>query len=338
MAEMLQCNMDNVFDTVLGNLQLILDELHGGETRRQIGEHFKLEDFWIKIGQVFKSISKEATKLSVLFSKPPVPTVEECQSMLNSLEMNAVALISVFYGLPKNRGIVLRKSTKQAVVNIVEAVQLLVSKIKTNQYQSSESQLQSTGSVWEVCDLFDSLPKNNKTAVLIKINQVKDLVKDAVLELEEAVVSDSQGDDWQGFEDLGLDNSNENYTWSEKDKDVLLSCIGLLKVTRTCLKKVTLALKENAQWEEEHHVAQLDDIADICLTVSPAVDELAESLYPPMKYENVTIRTDHLAGISRNLLDRTKSSHICTEGDMSWIEFLYKAIDHNLEKISGCII
>ncbi|XP_033112320.1 cyclin-D1-binding protein 1 homolog isoform X2 [Anneissia japonica] len=332
-----QHNLDNIFDTLLANIQLIIDELHGGETNRQPDEHFKLDDFWIKMGQVFRSVSKEATKLSLLFSKPPIPSVEETQSMLSSLEMNAVALLSVFYSLPKHRGIVLRNSTKHAVGNIVETVKVLVTKIKNSKYEFSESELQSTGSVWEVCDLFDDLPMNNKAAVIIKMNEVKDLVKDAMTELEEAETADSHGDDWQGFEDLvGPDSSNED-TWSEKDKDVLLACIGLLKVTRSCLKKVTATLKKNGQWEEDQHVAQLDDIADICEKISPCVDELAEALYPPLTHENVTKKIEQLTSVLRNLLERTKSSHICSEEDRTWIDFLFNAIDHNLDKINGAI-
>ena len=50
---------------------------------------------------------------------------------------------------------------------------------------SSDSQLRSTGNVWERCDVFKTLPRNNQDAVLVGMRATGGLVKDALEEIEE---------------------------------------------------------------------------------------------------------------------------------------------------------
>lgn len=56
-------------------------------------------------GDVFKAVSHEATKLSLAYSKPPVPSNEECESLLASVEKTVLALLHVYSNLPKSAGI-----------------------------------------------------------------------------------------------------------------------------------------------------------------------------------------------------------------------------------------
>ena len=65
-----------------------------------------------------------------------------------------------------------------------------------------------------------------------------------------------------------------------------------MKASRSCIKKLHGALKKNGQLTTEDSRLQLDDLADRLKVLSPAVDEVASCLYPPIihsvVYENVS--------------------------------------------------
>ena len=84
-------------------------------------------------------------------------------------------------------------------------------------------------------------------------------------------------------------------TWSEADRELIGPSLGLMKASRSCIKKLHGALKKNGQLTTEDSRLQLDDLADRLKVLSPAVDEVASCLYPPIihsvVYENVSIST-----------------------------------------------
>lgn len=102
----------------------------------------------------------------------------------------------------------------------------------------------------------------------------------------QAVDSGGIGDDLDELlgEDVGSDNEN---TWSERDKTLLGPCLGLLKASKSLIKKTKDTVKKNACCNSEQTVTQLDDLADLVDRLSPAVDELASSLYPPLHYQTL---------------------------------------------------
>ena len=91
-------------------------------------------------------------------------------------------------------------------------------------------------------------------------------------------------DDLLSSEGCPPDNQD---TWSAADRELLAPSIGLLKATKSCLKKIRGAVKKTGSCKGEATVSQLDDIADKVQVVSPAVDDLVASLYAPMKHEVV---------------------------------------------------
>ncbi|XP_033625934.1 cyclin-D1-binding protein 1 homolog [Asterias rubens] len=333
---MASSQLDNIFETFLENLDLVVSKLKEEDSPRPTSSDFSLEEFWKKLGAVFESVSAEATKLALWFSKPPLPKPTECQSLIASVEMSAIALVSVFYGLPKEKGLTLRKGTRQTVIGAIEGIRSLAHQIKQDHYQSSDSQLRSTGNVWERCDVFKTLPRNNQDAVLVGMRATGGLVKDALEEIEElqAMDGESQG----GWEDLdrisGEPSSDSQESWNPQDKALLPPCTGLVKASRSCIKKVSSTLKANGQWEEAESIAQLDDLGEISQRISPAVDEMVMCLYPPIRHADVRQNANKLAEVLLQLLSRAKTSHITKDEDSTWLTFLSKAVDHNLEKIT----
>lgn len=84
---------------------------------------------------------------------------------------------------------------------------------------------------------------------------------------------------------LGISNSSSqnDHHWSENDKTIIQYCLGLIKCSKSLLKKTKTAVNTNGDCSTEANVAQLDDLADHVERLSPVVDELASCVYPPLR-------------------------------------------------------
>uniref|UniRef100_A0A3Q3ER21 Cyclin D-type binding-protein 1 n=1 Tax=Labrus bergylta TaxID=56723 RepID=A0A3Q3ER21_9LABR len=273
-----------------------------GESNESDGA-FNLSNFWDTLNQAVKSVSQEATKLSLAFSKPPLPSQ---QKLSDSMMKSILTLSTVYYWLPKSQGVSLRRKIRDATGEVLEGVAQLVEVILSSPLQSlTQEQLTSTGGVWSACDQFPQLPQDNKAAVLVVLSDQIGVVKDAIEEIEQAQdpFSDVLDDEQGGDEPRG----NQDTYWSEKDRLVIGPCQGLMKASAACLRKLTSAVRANGDVGTLQNLAQLDDLADISKEISPSVDDLALCLYPPMDY----------SGVENNFLDG--------------------AVDHNLQKAKELI-
>nr|XP_033770652.1 cyclin-D1-binding protein 1 isoform X2 [Geotrypetes seraphini] len=258
---------------VLQNLVRTLRSLLGRireEEARENNEVFNQQCFWDTLGQTFKVISQEATKLSLAFSKPPLPLVEDCQKLSEGLQNAVLAAATMYCWLPKSQGMTLRKSIRGAIAEVVDGTIQLIEVILSTPLQSlSQEQLMTTGGVWESCEQVSCLPRDNRASVLLVITEYLGVVKDALEEMEQA-----QADNMNPFNDVLEDEelgapSNQDAYWSEADQQLLAPCMGLMKASKACLKKVIAAVKAHGKADTPEHVAQLDDLADIANEVSP---------------------------------------------------------------------
>uniref|UniRef100_A0A673A8Q8 Cyclin D-type binding-protein 1 n=1 Tax=Sphaeramia orbicularis TaxID=375764 RepID=A0A673A8Q8_9TELE len=316
---------------LLNSIQCIRDRVRDGESNTSDGA-FNLSNFWGTLNQAVKSVSQEVTKISLAFSKPPLPSLQGCQT-------SVLTLSTVYYWLPKSQGVTLRRQIRDATVEVLEGVSQLVEVILSSPLQSlTQDQLTSTGTVWSACDQFTQLPQDNKAAVLVVLSAQTGVVKDALEEIEQAL-SDAQDpfsdvlDDDEGEEPRG----NQDTYWSDKDRQVIGPCQGLMKASTACLRKLTSAVKANGDVTSAQTLAQLDDLADMGKGVSPSVDDLALSLYPPMDYSSVENNVSKLAALLKKLLQIIRSSHVCGEAELVWVQFLDGAVDHNLHKARDLI-
>uniref|UniRef100_A0A3Q4MTC9 Cyclin D-type binding-protein 1 n=1 Tax=Neolamprologus brichardi TaxID=32507 RepID=A0A3Q4MTC9_NEOBR len=287
-----------------------------GESNESDGA-FNLSNFWDTLNQAVKAVSQEATKLSLAFSKPPLPSQQDGEKLAESIMKSILTLSTVYYWLPKSQGLALRRLVRDATVEVLEGVAQLVEVIMSSPLESlSQEQLMSTGGVWSACDQFPQLSKDNKAAVVVVLSCEVRVVKDAIEEIEQALAegedpfNDVLDDDQDGDEPRG----NQDMYWSENDRQVIGACQGLIKAAAACLRKLTSAVKSNGDFSTPQNVSQLDDLADISKEISPGVDDLALCLYPPMDYNGVE-----------------------TNSELTWVQFLDGAIDHNLQKAKDLI-
>eukprot|EP00057_Strongylocentrotus_purpuratus_P019912 XP_011674386.1 PREDICTED: cyclin-D1-binding protein 1 homolog isoform X2 [Strongylocentrotus purpuratus] len=332
---------DEVFRSFGENLQLVVDKLRENVPPRDATD-FNLAEYWTKMEMVFKAMSFEATKLAMCFASPPVPSPEECQSLMSSVEMKTVALVSLYYGLPKEQGVTLRKRTRNLVIGVVESIKELAENIKRAGYKS-EDQLKSTGAVWASCDIFHSSAKNNKEAVLKELKSTSGLVKDAFEELNEAKDTNGSSVDGMGFmmtDDEPELDQEEEAVWSDQDKAVIHPALGLANACKACVKKVTEAINRSGKSVEMVHINELDEVVEIADEISPDLDELVSCLYAPMNYTVIRANASLMAEVLHKLLNMVRASHIVTTDDpkidnSKWLDFLAKAIDHNVDQIKN---
>ncbi|XP_029006479.1 cyclin-D1-binding protein 1 homolog [Betta splendens] len=324
---------------VLNSIQCIRDRVRDGEPNESDGA-FNLSNFWDTLNQAVKAVSHEATKLSLAYSKPPLPSEQDGEKLAESILKSLFTLSTVYYWLPKSQGITLRQQVRDATVGVLEGVAQLVEIILSTPLQSmSQEQLISTGSVWSACDQFTQLPRDNKAAVLVALSAQSGVVKDAIEEIEQALseaqdpFSDVLDDDQDGDEPRG----NQDTYWSEKDRRVIGPCQGLMKASAACLRKLASAVKTNGDVSAAQNVAQLDDLADITKDISPGIDDLALCLYPPMDYSGVENNVSKVAALLEKVLGIIRCSHVCGESELTWVQFLDSAVSHNLQKAHDLI-
>ncbi|XP_075033776.1 cyclin-D1-binding protein 1 isoform X2 [Mixophyes fleayi] len=286
--------------------------------------------------QAFKATSQEATKISLAYSQPPVPSGEDCQKLSDGLLNAVLAASALYYSLRKEQGTTLRKTVREAVADVIEGTIQLIEVILSSRIQSlSQAQLVSTGSVWEACDQFAHIPKDNHAAVTSIISGYLGVVKDALEEMEQAVTGgEDPFSDILEDDEIGARGNQDTY-WSEADHRLIAPCLGLIKASKACLKKVLGTLKAHGKVETAEQVAQLDDLADITQEVSPSVDELALSMYPPMNHVAVRLNAAKLSSVLKKVLEITSASHVCPDTESSWVQFLHTAIDHNMNKVKN---
>ncbi|KAK3737698.1 hypothetical protein QZH41_010118 [Actinostola sp. cb2023] len=278
----------------------------------------------------FRAVSKEATNLAVMFSKPPPPTGEELESLLTGFETAVIGMLTVFHSLSLTQGKTLHKRLQITIVNILHDAKNFIESLKNEGCKSPQVINHSTGAIWEHCDSFHTLPLDNKYAVLEVLQTTSILVKDALTELDQIQKSNGCHDS----NPLGDDDANViDQGWSENDGQLVSPCAGMVKACRSCLKKVSDAIRTNSKTTSPANNKDLDDVSLILTTISPKVDDLISGLYAPISRENLQENVHQLADILDNLLGKSRASRFTLETDNSWIDFLKKAIDHNKTKL-----
>ncbi|NXH43263.1 CCDB1 protein, partial [Dicaeum eximium] len=263
---------------------------------------------------------------------------QNCRKLSEDVQNAILAVATVYYWLPKGQGTTLRKMVRDATTEVVEGMIQLTDTILNAPVESlSQEQLISTGGVWEACEQVSNLPRGeyNQAAVVSALTACLGVVKDAVEEMEHALVEgqDPYGDIMED-EELGFRGNRDTY-WSEADRQLLSSCMGLMKASKACLKKVLAAVKAHGKADSPEQIAQLDDLADIANEISPSVDELALSMYPPVNPLAVRLNAAKLASVLKKVLEIAKTSHVCPPSEEGWVQFLTGAVDHNMNKVKN---
>jgi len=342
-------DMIKMLDGVKDNFQFVIDNIKEGEPKPEAVANFTLTEYWEKLGSTVKALSAECTKFSLIFTETPPPPADECKPLVDGLEKSVLAMVSIFHVLPLTEGLALRKVIYDSLINMLCAAQHLIDVVKAESGEGFQAQLHCTGSVWEQCDAFALLPRDNIKAVHITGKSMQALVQDAVSELEEAIKSDYSEDEphhhehgahcnhGHGDEEEDEEDLLEDPRWSEEDKKLLPPSVALMKVAFRSVKKITEAIGKSGNCSNVASNAELDSLNSTLECVSPAADDLAMATYPPIEHDTLTLAAISLSDIITHLLSMAKYSHITTEDDAKWVSFLENALAHNMTKLQSCL-
>lgn len=190
--------------------------------------------------------------------------------------------------------------------------------------------LQKVGEIWQKYDeIKNKMPRCNKMAVHQMIQNEKDLVQDALTELEDAKKYYTKSD-------VEID---EDEKWSEAEMKLVAPSIGLLKTAMATLKRIQTSLLQNGNANELKTVQEMDDILSHCQKISPLVDDLAMPLYPPISLDDVEAESKNLSQELIEIINKLKTVHFVTDKEYDeWGTFILKAIDHNMTKINVALV
>lgn len=321
-------------------LRSLLPGVRVGEAQERT-EHFNRELFWRRLNEAAVQVSGEATILTTLFSRLPLPSPQETQRICEHIYVAIKEIIAIYYSLPKDQGITLRKLVRNATLDIVDGMAQLLEVLTSPSHSTENSDLISCNSVSVACQQVPEIPKDNKAAALLMLTKSVELVKDAHEEMEQAVeecdpyyglLNDSEDNsDSHNDEDgvLGLPSNRDSY-WSQEDQELITPCLALVRASRASLKKIRALVAENGKKEQ---VSQLDDIVDISNEISPSVDDLVLSIYPPVCHLTVRISSAKLVSVLIKALEITKTSHVTPQPEDSWIPLLMSAVDHCMSRV-----
>nr|XP_042131973.1 cyclin-D1-binding protein 1 [Peromyscus maniculatus bairdii] len=321
-------------------LRSLLPGVRVGEAQERT-EHFNRELFWRRLNEAAVQVSGEATILTTLFSRLPLPSPQETQRICEHIYVAIKEIIAIYYSLPKDQGITLRKLVRNATLDIVDGMAQLLEVLTSPSHSTENSDLISCNSVSVACQQVPEIPKDNKAAALLMLTKSVELVKDAHEEMEQAVeecdpyyglLNDSEDNsDSHNDEDgvLGLPSNRDSY-WSQEDQELITPCLALVRASRASLKKIRALVAENGKKEQ---VSQLDDIVDISDEISPSVDDLVLSIYPPVCHLTVRVSSAKLVSVLIKALEITKTSHVTPQPEDSWIPLLMSAVDHCMSRV-----
>lgn len=326
------CELKNIksvedFSTTL-KIEIELLEKNYLCNKVELTEKYDKDEHWRKMDLCCELISKECTKLAVAFSKPPFPSQKDSTLLLQGIATSVDMLLSWYKCFPINEGLLLNRLLENCILGVLTSVATLTDFTLNG---SGKSQLTtSTGSVWENCKNFKKIPKENLTVALQQINSSYMLISDAIAEIEQSILEFDQNQLDDIDDDLGYEDDEK---WTEKEKSMMKPLIGLLMAAKGLLKKLKVSLKTvETNSNNNKEVDQL--MCDHINNISPFVDDLVAMVYPPLNQEDIQNQTNKLSHLLKTTLMFIQKSFIgsITENHQ-WIEFVQKAVDHNLNNL-----
>lgn len=319
---MAEVQEEKIFEIFLENVDSVIHQLNSEYFRSQEGSSDK---FWQRIQVASKIISSSITKLSVLYSKSPYPTETDCRVILNQAEQGLLSTISSFYSLRKSDGLLLRSILKRNLIFLCESIKefvIAMQKLSKNQITQNEFRT-ATGIVWSRCDKFQRLPKNNKEAVVEKLQNEIGMLEDASGELDCAQDNESAEEFFSDVED-----SPEQESWCESERPIVQTFQKILRLTCSIVQNSASAVEKN-----EDVTIDMDTIYENCKKFSPVIDEIVNSLYPPLNKAEAAKNSELLKRELKNILKELPHYNFINEDDAEWINLYEKEVNEHLNEL-----
>ena len=206
----------------------------------------KHQKFWHDFEAISAVLKLEINKLAlVLDGKKGKKDISEAKPIIDTIEKASTHLWVTFLTLSLQSGRTFCQEIAKIGQVLMRSTHDLIKTLQNS--KSRQESLQHVGEIWEKCDrLKSSVPRNNVLAVCASMQAQRNLVQDALQELEDAKNLQLNDENVDENDDL-IDDFEAR--WSEVELTVLAPAIGLLKAAQAMLKKVQIALKDKGKLE-----------------------------------------------------------------------------------------
>lgn len=313
-------NMEGIFQSSV----LVLQNMEPQFTNEFLENKPWSEDdqnkFWTDLNNLTSVLKMEINKLALVVDvsdQKSQRNPQDAENVCKNIEQICVTLWSTYLRLSPKAGMCLCQSIGNTCQTIIRSTCDLL--VNLSKLAKRSEALQRVGEIWEKIEhVQNSAPRDNVQAVCQQLQAQRNLVQDALNELEEA--KNSEDDEFM------------EEKWSENQLLILQPALGLFKTTSVLLKKLSLSIKQNGALE---HASAMDQVLETCLKISPCIDDLAMPLYPPMALNEVDMQTKILINLLTDILSKLKHVPFVTAKEHEeWCAFIMKAVDHNASKLN----
>ncbi|CAD5116709.1 unnamed protein product [Dimorphilus gyrociliatus] len=319
---MAEVDEDKIFEAFKQNITSIIDQL---KTDNERSTESSLERLSQRIQVSNNIISASVTKLSVLYSKPPYPIRKDTRVIFNQTEQGLVALLSAFYNLGKNDGNLICSILKRNIIYVCESLLEFVrgmEKLELNEINNNEFRTL-TGIVWSRCDAFAKLPKNNREAIVERLKDELGMIEDASGELATAQDNESADEFFSDLEDMP-----EPETWCESERNIVQAFQKVIELISSIVQNSIVAVQKS-----ENITLDMDELYEQCIKVSPIIDDLVNSAYPPLDKSLLLKNIELLKNEVKKILKELPSYKFITEDDADWINQYEKDINEHFNDL-----
>lgn len=317
--------MEKVFDGSLMVLKNIQSQFEVVTLEDRDWTKNDQEKFWQDFEKNTMALKNEVNKLALVvdINDKKKPNENDIGTLCKRVEQICITLWSNFLLLSTKSGQTLCQSVSTSCQSILKSTfELMASLSKCSKRQEA---LQKVGEIWQKYDeIKEKTPRDNVQAVQVQIQDQRNLVQDALNELEESKKMQNE----VLFED-------EDEKWSEAELCLLAPSMGLMKTANATLKRIQTSLKQNGNPYDFKSAQDMDEILSQCQKISPLVGGLALPLYPPMSINEVECESKNLSEALVKIVNSLQTVHFISDKEYEeWGQFLLKAIDHNMTKIN----
>uniref|UniRef100_A0A8D8QK76 Cyclin-D1-binding protein 1 n=1 Tax=Cacopsylla melanoneura TaxID=428564 RepID=A0A8D8QK76_9HEMI len=302
--------------------KLLLDKSFGEEDNGEVFSReasLKIIEF-LNLG--IQKLSHTLTKMTILLSERPLPKMKEMIPLFNELSQEIGQFYEIFTTVyPIHFGVQLKQMYKLACVDALEVIDEVLKETINNVY-NKEKLLKANGCVWETCNKLKSLPRDMLQLCVWKCQTEYDTLVDAEEELKSEINEHQESD-------FNFDDSS----WSDEDLKLLTPASGLIKTAHSACKKIKQCTARSGKLDTVAQIKDLDSTCRAVSTLSPGVDDLVTSLYPPLVKKQVFVAVQSLLSALESILSNLLATHFIQTEDNKWIDFLQKAVQHNGSKL-----
>jgi len=318
------------FTTLGENLRNFLHQINIPEAAAgpTASSEFQLEEYFAQTLKIAEKLGFEANKITIMWTNPPVSPPQDILKVCAALELAGVALLNSYHSLPSALGTTLKGRLKNAIQGILEnscsfATTLLNSVGKTFP-KDQHPAVSVCGLLLQNCEDLKELPRNNKAACAVALLAEANVIKDALKELDEARSS-------EGF----MDEFDTEETWTDEDKLIINPLLGMIKTSGALTKRcIDTVKRENTSITDP---TTYDVIVQQFSRVSPAVDDLALTIYPPLNWEEAKQEAWKLKEILESIVAYLDPL-LEEQESKSKLQFINKAVAHNAAEIQRVFI